>query len=117
MAKVKIIETETYKKSLRKLGDRKVVQMIEKKVSKLLNNPSLARPMGKQHDGICEIIVTGKYRVYCIKIRKDIILFVMGMAINHNKNYKKEKEYLRIFDTLRMIKEDPEVKKQIKDLN
>jgi putative component of toxin-antitoxin plasmid stabilization module len=98
--RVIIVETETYKSSLIKLKDPEVIRMVEKKVKKLIENPRIACPMEKQHFGICEIVVTDKYRVYCIKKERAIILFILGLALDHKKNYQKTKEYQKLFSQL-----------------
>lgn len=104
--RVFIIETETYKNSLIKLKDAEVIRIVEKKVKKLIDNPQIAYPMAKQHFGICEVKITGKYRVYCIKKERAIILFVLGPAINHQKNYKNSKEYRKLFNQMKKVDED-----------
>lgn len=101
--KIYVIETETYKNSLIKLRDPSIIRMVEKKVKKLIENPHIACPMSKQHFGICEIKVTDKYRVYCIKKERAIILFILGPAIDHKKNYQKNKEYQKLFSQMREI--------------
>ena len=103
--KIFIIETETYKDSLIRLKDSSVIRMVEKKVKKLIENPSIACPMSKQHFGICEIRITDKYRVYCIKKERAIILFILGPAIKHAKNYQKSKEYQKLFLEMSKISE------------
>jgi len=100
MKRVVVIETETYKNSLYKLKDPSIIVSIEKKVKKLLDNPYLAIPMMNQHSGICEIQVGKKYRVYCIKKEKAIILILLGMALHHKENYKKSGEYEKLFKQL-----------------
>ena len=104
--RVIVIKTDTYKKSLHKLKDSNVILSVEKKVDKLIENPNLAIPMSKQHWGICEIKVTDKYRVYCIKKEKTIILFLLGPAMHHKDNYGKNKEYQKLFNELRKISDE-----------
>jgi len=104
--RVFIIETETYKSSLIKLKDSEVIRMVEKKVKKLIGNPEIACPMSKQHEGICEIRITGKYRVYCIKKEKTIILFLLCPAINHKKNYGLSKEYKKLFNQMKKVEKE-----------
>jgi len=116
MKKVKIAQTRTYLESLIKLKDNSVREAVTKKVLKLLDNPNLAVPMGKQHFGICEIKVTGKYRIYCLRKERAIILFLLGPVINHNKNFGKSKEYKKLFSQLRSLEEDKTSKKLIKEL-
>jgi len=101
-----IFETKTYKESLIKLKDSSVIQIVEKKIKKLIENPHLACPMSKQHFGICEIKVTDKYRVYCIKKERAVILFILGPAINHSKNYQDSKEYKKLFSEMQKISEE-----------
>ncbi len=103
--KVYVIETETYKNSLINLKDPSIIRMVEKKVKKLIENPNIACPMSKQHFGVCEIKITGKYRVYCIKKERAIILFILGPALDHNENYKKSKEYQKLFSQMKEISE------------
>lgn len=104
--KIKIILTKTYLKSLDKLRDPVMRVAIEKKVNKLLENPSIAEPMQHQHEGFCEISVGSKYRVYCIRLDSIIIVFIMGLAIHHDKNYKQTKEYQKLFEELKKVKEE-----------
>lgn len=104
--RVFIIETETYKNSLIKLKDSEVIRAVEKKVKKLIENPNIACPMSKQHYGLCEIKVTGKYRVYCLKKERAIILFILGPAINHNKNYGISKEYQKLFNQMKEVEKE-----------
>ena len=104
--KVFIIETETYKDSLIKLKDAEVIRSVEKKVRKLIENPNIAVPMSKQHFGICEIKVTDKYRVYCLKKERAIILFILGPAIHHKKNYGISKEYLKLFNQMKEVEKE-----------
>lgn len=119
--RVIVVKTETYKKSLYKLKDASVILSIEKKVDKLVENPNLAVPMSKQHWGICEIKVTDKYRVYCIKKEKTIILFLLGPAIHHKDNYGRTKKYQKLFNELRKLEQEygdgyiDEVEKSLKD--
>ncbi len=104
--KIKIILTKTYLKSLDKLRDPLIRIAIEKKVEKLLENPEIAKPMHYQHEGFCEIQIGSRYRVYCIKLDGAIIVFIMGLAIDHSKNYHKSKEYKKLFQQLKEIKEE-----------
>ena len=119
--RVIVIKTETYKKSLYKLKDANVILSIEKKVDKLVENPNIAVPMSKQHWGICEIKVTDKYRVYCVKKEKAIILFLLGPAIHHKDNYGRSKEYQKLFNELRKLEQEygdsyiDQVEKSLKD--
>jgi len=70
--------------------------------------------MAKQHLGVCEIKVGNKYRVYCIKRERVVILFLLGPAIHHKENYKKNKEYRKLFAKLEKL--DKEFKEDfIKD--
>lgn len=101
-----IIETETYNNSLIRLKDPEIIRRVLKKVNKLTENPNIAKPMMKQHFGICEIKVTDKYRVYCIKKERAIILFILGPAIHHKSNYKDNAEYLKLFNQLRKIEKE-----------
>ena len=83
---------------------------IERKVDKLLINPNIAKPMKHQHEGFCEIVVGKKNRVYCIKLDNTIIVFIMGIVdIHHEKTYKKSKEYEKLFEKLRKVKQDFEI--------
>jgi len=109
--KIKVIKTKTYLDSLYKLKDNAVIVAIEKKVNKLLENPDLAEPMCYQHEGFCEIQVGSKYRVYCIRIEDEIIVFILGPAINHKGNYQKSKEYQKLFEELKRVKEEFKLKK------
>ncbi len=105
--KIKIIKTKTYLDSLYKLKNNSTIVAIEKKVNKLLENPDVACPMKYQHEGFCEIRVGKQYRVYCVRIENSIVVvFVMGPAINHKKNYQKTKEYEQLFEKLRNLKEE-----------
>ena len=104
--KVFVVKTDTYKKSLYKLKDPSIILSIEKKVDKLVDNPNIAEPMAKQHLGVCEIKVGTKYRVYCIKKERTIILFLLGPAIHHKKNYKKNKEYQKLFSRLEKLNKE-----------
>lgn len=104
---IKIIETETYKKSLEKLKDKSVILAIQNRVDKLKENPSIAEPMAKQHSGICEIRVGSKYRVYCIKAEEILaILFILGPAVHHKYNYENNQEYQKLFNQMRIIEEE-----------
>ena len=98
--------TKTYLKSLDKLRDPAVRVSIENKVNKLLENPSIAEPMQHQHEGFCEISIGSKYRVYCIRLDGVIIVFIMGLAIHHDENYKQAKEYQKLFEQLKKVKEE-----------
>ena len=104
MKKIKIIKTKTYLDSLYKLKDNSIIVQIEKKVNKLLENPEIAKPMKYQRKGFCEIQVGQKYRVYCIKLEETIIIFVLGPAIHHKKNYQQNKEYKKLFNGLEEVK-------------
>lgn len=118
--RVIIIETETYKNSLIKLKNPETIRAVEKKVKKLLDNPSLAVPMSHQHSGICEIKVGSSHRVYCMKKERAIILFLLGPAIHHKKNYKKSKEYQKIFREIKELESkygEAFIKRVEKDLN
>lgn len=106
MKKVYIIKTETYKRSLNKLKNPKIILAVEKKVEKLIGNPNLAIFMSQQHFGICEIKVGSKYRVYCIKKENRIILFLLGPALNHKENYKKGKVYQKLFAQLKKLDDE-----------
>jgi len=86
------------------LRDPKSIVAIEKKVNKLLDNPDIAKPMKYQHEGFCEIPIGDKIRVYCIRLEDTIIVFIMGIAIKHKKNYQKSKEYITLFKKLREVK-------------
>jgi len=82
-----------------------VIRRVEKKIKKLISNPNIARPMSKQHFGVCEIPITGRYRVYCLRRERAIILFVLGPAIHHKKNYQKSGEYKKLFNQMKEISE------------
>jgi len=98
--KVEIYKTKTYKESRDSFG-KSIAGQIDKKVMGLLQNPSIAYDMKFQHKGYCEIKVGNKYRVYCIKRRNKIgLLFVIGPAVNHKDNFKKNKEYNKMFNLL-----------------
>ena len=103
--KIKIIKTKTYTDSLYKLKDNALIVAVEKKVNKLLENPDVACPMKYQHEGFCEIRVGKQYRVYAIKLENKIIVFIMGIAEDHKKNYQKSKEYEKLFSKLKEVKE------------
>jgi putative component of toxin-antitoxin plasmid stabilization module len=103
---IKIILTKTYLDSLDKLRDPSIRVAIEKKVNKLLESPDIAQPMCYQHEGFCEIPIGSKYRVYCIRFDGEIIVFVLGPAMNHKNNYHKTKEYKKLFEQLRQVKEE-----------
>ncbi len=103
--KIKIIKTKTYLDSLYKLKDNSTIVAIEKKVNKLLENPDIAKPMCYQHQGFCEISVGSKYRVYCVRLDGIIIIFIMGLVIHHKKNYQQSKEYKKLFEQLKKVKE------------
>lgn len=104
--KIKIIKTKTYLDSLYKLKDNSTIVAIEKKVDKLLENPSIAQPMSYQHEGFCEIQIGNKYRVYCIRLDGAIIIFILGPAIHHKDNYQQTKEYEKLFEELRKVKDE-----------
>ncbi len=105
MEKVKVIVTKTYMDSLYKLKDNSVIVAIEKKVKKLLDNPDIAQPMKFQNEGFFEIKVGGKYRVYGVRTDGTFIIFILGIAIHHKSNFQNSKEYLKLFDQLRNIKD------------
>jgi len=112
MEKVEIYKTNTYKETRDSFG-KSISEQIDKKVMSLLENPSVADDMKHQHSGYCEIRVGSKYRVYCIKKRNKIgLLFVIGPAVNHKDNYKKSKEYNKMFNILSKL--DEEFNKAIK---
>ena len=106
MRKVKIIKTKTYLDSIYKLKDPRVIIAIEKKVAKLLDNPDIAKPMKYQHENFCEIPIGNHHRVYCIKLNYTIIIFILGPAIHHKKNYQKSEEYRKLFKKLETIKDE-----------
>ena len=97
--------TKTYIESLYKLKDSSTIVAIEKKVKKLLDNPDIAQPMRFQNEGFFEIKVGGKYRVYGIRTDDTIIVFLLGIVLHHKGNYQKSKEYQKLFDHLKKIKE------------
>ncbi len=103
--KVKVILTKTYLDSLDKIKNPVMRIAVEKKVNKLLEQPELAQPMKYQHEGFCEIRVGKQYRVYAIKLENKIIVFIMGIAEDHKKNYQKSKEYEKLFSKLKEVKE------------
>jgi len=104
--KIEIYKTETYKESRDSFG-KSIAEQIDKKVMKLLQNPSIADDMKFQHKGYCEIRVGDKYRVYCIKRRNKIgLLFVIGPAVNHKTNFKKSQEYNKMFNILDKLNEE-----------
>jgi len=105
MKKIKIIKTKTYLDSLYNLKDNSMIIKVEKKVNKLLENPNIAEPMHYQHEGFCEIKVGKNIRVYCIKLEDKIIVFIIGLVNDHTKNYQKSKEYEKLFEKLKEIKE------------
>ena len=109
---VKILKTKTYKKSLGKFNDPKVILTIENKIDKLLDNPALAIAMKYQHSGYCEILVGNKYGVYGIKEDEDIILIVLALALHHKKTYKKSKDYKKVFKQLEKIKQELKIFKE-----
>ena len=105
--RIKVIKTQTYLDSLYKLKDNSIIVSIEKKVNKLLDNPNIAISMHYQHEGFCEIPVGNKYRVYCIRIDNTlVIVFILGLAIHHKENYHDNKEYNKLFDKLKKLKEE-----------
>lgn len=105
--KIKIIQTRTYLNSLDNLKDNNLRIAVERKVNKLLDNQSIAEPMSYQHEGFCEIKIGSQYRVYCIKIEDTLVIaFILGPVVNHSDNYRKSKEYLKLFDKLKEIKEE-----------
>ena len=104
--KIKVIKTKTYLDSLYRLKDNSVIVAIEKKVNKLLENPDIARPMRYQHEGFCEISVGSRYRVYCIRLEGVIIVFILGLAIHHKENFGIAKEYQKLFDDLKKVKDE-----------
>lgn len=104
--KVEIILTQTYLKSLDRIKDPIERIAVEKKVNKLIENPSLAQPMCYQHEGFCEIHVGKNIRVYCIRLEGKIIVFIMGIVDDHKKSYKKSQEYEKLFSELRKVKEE-----------
>ena len=103
--KIKVIKTKTYLDSLYSLKDNSTIVKIEKKVNKLLENPNIAKPMQYQHEGFCEIQVGSAHRVYCIRLDGTIIIFILGPAIHHKQNYQQSKEYKKLFEELKKIKE------------
>ncbi len=104
--KVEIYKTDTYKISLNNF-EKSVAEQIDKKVMSLLENPSIADDMKHQHGGYCEIRVGKKYRVYCIRKRNQIgLLFVIGPAVHHKENFKKNKEYGKMFNILEKLNEE-----------
>ena len=104
--KINIIQTKTYLNSLDRFGNDIRVS-IEKKVNSLLTNQNIAKPMSYQHEGFCEIKIGSKYRVYCIRIENSIVIaFVLGEVLDHDENYQNSKEYKKLFDRLRKIKEE-----------
>ncbi|MCK4649704.1 hypothetical protein KAT36_00585 [Candidatus Pacearchaeota archaeon] len=103
--KIKVIKTQTYLDSVYGLKSPASIVEVEKRVNKLLDNPNIAKPMKYQHEGFCEIPVGKKMRVYCIKLDGTIIVFIMGLAMHHKKNYQKSKEYEKLFEKLKEIKE------------
>ena len=62
---IKLIETETYRKTLKEIKDKKSREAIERKVEKLKDNPELGKPMMHQHIHLWELRI-GKYRVFYI---------------------------------------------------
>ena len=104
--KIEIYKTKTYFNSLKNF-DEYISEQIDKKVNKLLENHDLASSMKHQHTGCCEIKVGSRYRVYCIKNQNKLgILFVIGPAIHHKENYKKSKEYRKMFKLLDELNEE-----------
>ena len=104
--KIDVYKTETYKKSLKKF-DNKIAKDIDKKVMKLLENPSIAERMKYNHELYCEIKIGKKYRVYCIKKQNQIgLLFIIGPAVHHKANYGDQKEYGKLFGVLDKLDEE-----------
>ena len=89
---IKLIETETYRKTLKEIKDKKSREAIERKVEKLKDNPELGKPMMHQHIHLWELRI-GKYRVFYIIKKGEIDLLVILMMATIKRdvygNYQK----------------------------
>ncbi|MDI6737856.1 MAG: type II toxin-antitoxin system RelE/ParE family toxin [Nanoarchaeota archaeon] len=81
---IKLVETETYRESLRGIKDKVNKEAIEKKVEKLRSNPYLGKPMKYQHIHLWELRI-GKFRVFYLIKKGEIDLLVVLMAVTPKK--------------------------------
>jgi len=76
---IKIIETDTYIKSLKKF-DKQIRIKIEKKVNLLKNNPKLGKPL--KYTNLWQLYIGNNHRVlYAIKHEQVDILVAILLAI------------------------------------
>jgi len=83
---IKIIETDTYQKELRKLA-KDIREQIEKKVSHLKDNPQLGKHL--KYLDMWELII-GSYRVFYQIQNNKIELLVIVLALDHKKHLDKK---------------------------